>query len=149
MKVLGAATRQPQNPESRETESRLNIAVVYTSLEATLGALKKAGALATRLSARITVLVPQIVPYPLPLTSPPVLLDFSEQRLLAMASKCPVDMTICIYLCRDRLETLAAALTPGTLVVIGYRRRWWPTKEEGLARKLRLLGHEVIVAETE
>jgi hypothetical protein len=35
------------------------------------------------------MIVPQIVPYPLPLTSPPVLVDFNERRLRVIASKLP------------------------------------------------------------
>ena len=54
-----------------------------------------------------------------------------------------------IYLCRDRVETLTAVLSPHSLVVIGGRKRWWPTAEKRLARKLRRAGHEVIFTETE
>ena len=119
----------PPPPAIDETESRLNIAVVFTSVEATLVALRKAGALANRLSGRITLVVPQVVPYPLPLTSPPVLLDWNERRFRVIASESPVETTVLIYLCRDRLETLLAVLSPRSLVVIGGRKRWWPTAE--------------------
>jgi hypothetical protein len=54
-----------------------------------------------------------------------------------------------MYLCRDSSETLLAVLKPRSLVVIGGRRRWWPTREERLAKKLRGAGHEVIFAELE
>ena len=37
----------------------MNIAVVFTAVKSTLAALKKAGALASRLSARITLVVPR------------------------------------------------------------------------------------------
>jgi len=114
-----------------------------------LAALRKAGDLANRLSGRITLVVPQVVPYPLPLTSPPVLLDWNEKRFRVIASESPVETTVLIYLCRDRLKTLTTELSSRSLVVVGGRKRWWPTAEKRLARKLRRAGHEVLFAETE
>jgi len=136
----------PEAQPCEEADSRLSIAVIFTSLDSTLAALKKAGALAARLRACITLVVPQIVPYPLPLTSPPVLLDFSERRFRVIAGEIPVETTICIYLCRDRGETLMTVLKPHSLVVVGGREGWWPTPEMRLARKLRRGGHEVVFA---
>lgn len=148
-RVLVATTAFPPPAKTKDVESRLNISVVFTSVEATLKALKRAGTLASRLSGHITLLVPQVVPYPLPLTSPPVLLDWNERRFQVIASESPVATKVLLYLCRDRLETLSRVLAPGSLVVIGGRKRWWPTAERRLARKLRRAGHEVIVTETE
>ena len=79
----------------------------------------------------------------------PVLLDFSERRFSVIADKSPVETTVRLYLCRDRLETLTKVLSPHSLVVLGGRKRWWPTSEKRLAGKLRRAGHEVILAETE
>jgi hypothetical protein len=112
-------------------------------------ALSRASALADHLNAHISLLVPQVVPYPLPLESPPVLLDFSEPWLREIAAQSPVETSVRIYLCRDRVETLQSVLRPGSLVVIGGRKRWWPTREKSLARTLRHSGHEVVFTETE
>ena len=92
---------------------------MFTSVEATLAALKQAGSLANRLGAHITLVVPQIVPQPLPLDSPPVLIEWNENRFRMIASETPVDTAVQIYLCRDRWETLASVLKPHSLVVIG------------------------------
>ena len=148
-RILQPSTGIPPKPEIEEREERLNISVIFTSVEWTLTALKRAGALAASLGARITLLVPQVVPYPLPLESPPVLIDWNEQRFRMIASESPVETTVRIYLCRDRLETLAFVLRPASIVIVGCRRKWWPTSEARLARKLRKSGHEVILAETE
>jgi len=148
-KLLSPATGLPERPAIEEAESRLNIAVVFTSAEATIAAMKRAGALAEQLNARITLVVAQIVPWPLPLDSPPVLLDFSEKRFRDIADQSPVDITVRLYLCRDRLEVLRAVLAPHSLVVVGGRKRWWPTPEKHLASSLRRDGHEVIFAEME
>ena len=148
-KRLAPVTRWPVPPRWEETESRLEVAVVFTSPAATLAAVRKAGVLAYPLNARISLLLPQVVPYPAPLESPPVLLDFSEPWLREIAAQSPVETSVRIYLCRDRVETLQSVLRPGSLVVIGGRKRWWPTREKSLARTLRHSGHEVVFTETE
>lgn len=146
---LVAGTTAPPATKTGDSASSLNVSVVFTSVDATLEALRRAGDLASRLSGHITLLVPQVVPFPLPLTSPPVLIDWNERRFGVIASKSTIETKVMLYLCRDRVETLLKVLTPGSLVVVGGRRRWWPTAEKQLARKLRRAGHEVIFAETE
>jgi len=148
-RLLAPRTGRPIEPAADGAERRLEVAVVFTSGSATIAALKKAGVLASKLSAHITLIVPQIVPYPLPLQSPPVLLDFSERWFAEIAKESPVQTMVRLYLCRDSLETLKAVLRPHSLVVIGGRKRPWPTREKGLARKLSRDGHEVIFTETE
>ncbi len=148
-KTLKPAPVQPEPRAPSETEPRLNIEVIFTSIEATLAALKQAAELASRLAARITLVVPQVVPCPLPLESPPVLIDWNERRFRVIAEKSPVETTVQIYLCRDRIQTLCAVLRPHSVIVIGRRKRWWPTWEGKLSRVLRRAGHEVIVAQTE
>ena len=148
-KILIPAPDRPQTPPLVEAEPRLNIEVVFTSVEATLVALRRAADLANRLAARITLVVPQVVPNPLPLESPPVLLDWNERRFRVIAEESQVEMTVQIYLCRDRVQALCALVKPRSVVVLGGRKAWWPTPETRLARKLRRAGHEVILVETE
>jgi hypothetical protein len=147
-RMLIPAVARPDAAAGQES-TRLGVVVVFTSVESTVHALRKAGALASRLNARISLVVPQVVPYPLPLTSPPVLLDFSERRFRVIAAESPVETTVRLYLCRDEMETLAAVLEPHSLIVLGGRKRWWPTREKRLARRLRHAGHEVILEEKE
>ena len=123
----------------------LNIAVIYNSVEFTLSALRKAGALAHSLHARITLIVPEIVPYPLPLGSPPVEREFKERAFRILADEGPVETSVRIYVCRDRLEMLRTVLDPHSLIVMGGKDRWWPTKEDRLADQLRRLGHQVVL----
>jgi len=146
-KLLAPAAEKPERPHTSYANARLNISVVFTTVDATLAALRKAGALASRMRARITLLVPQIVPYPLPLTSPPVLLDFNERRFRLIAEESPVETTVRLYLCRDRQGMLKGALEPHSVVVLAGRKHWWPTAESRLARALRRDGHEVVFEE--
>jgi hypothetical protein len=148
-RMIAPATGVPAQPFGEDTDSKLDISVVFTSVEPPLTALKEAGELASGLGGRITLIVPQIVPYPLPLASPPLLADFNERRLRVIASHCRVETRVSIFLCRDPLETLRGVLKPQSVVVIGSRKSWWPTREKRLARKLRRFGHQVVVTERE
>lgn len=143
-KILAPAGRPPESPALEEAESKLNISVIFTKVEATLAALKHAGALASSLGARISLVVTQVVPYPLPLSSPPVAPDFNDRRFRVIAGQTKVETQVSIYLCRNPLEALRNVLQPHSLVVIGGRKTWWPTPEKRLAAQLRRAGHEVI-----
>jgi hypothetical protein len=143
------ATQAPVRQVPGDTGTRLNISVIFTSVPATMAALRTAGALASRLNGCITLVVPEVVPYHLPLNKPPVLHDWNERRFRLLAEGSPVATSVRFYLCRDREETLAKVLKPHSLVVIGGKKRWWPTSESRLARKIRRLGHEVIFTEME
>ncbi|MGA2118824.1 MAG: hypothetical protein ABSH56_29240 [Bryobacteraceae bacterium] len=145
-KHLGPAAKLPEGPAAGEANSELNIAVIFTSIPSTLSALRTAATLANRLRARVTLMVPQVVPYPLPLYTPAVPLDFTERRFRVLAEESPVETAVRIYLCRDRAETLTAVLRPHSLIVIGNSGSWWPSEEKRMARKLRRAGHEVVFA---
>ena len=64
-----------------------------------------------------------------------------------LVSGIPLNMNIDIRNCRDAVEMLRGALKPGSLVVIGERPRWWPTRESALAKALRKMGHIVLLSE--
>ncbi len=137
----------PESPSYGTSQHRFEISVIFTSFDATAAALKMAGTLMKGLSAHINLVVPQVVPYPLPLDSPPVLREFCERRLSDITNESPVDTTVLVYLCRNRLATLRSVLKRGSIVVIGGCRRWWPTPEKSLARTMRRSGYEVIFTE--
>jgi len=148
-RILNPAAGRPQSPARQDADSKLNIAVIFTAVESTLGALKHAGVLASNLGACISLVVPQVVPYPLPLNNPPVSLGFNVRRFRVIAGQSRVETKVAVYLCRDRMETLKAVLKPHSLVVVGGRKAWWPTSEKRLAAGLRRAGHEVIFSEME
>ncbi len=148
-RILNPAARRPQSPAGGDADSILNIAVIFTAVEPTLAALKHAGGLAGNLGARISLVVPQVVPYPLPLNKAPIPHGFNERRFRVIAGESRVETRVAVYLCRDRMETLKSVLEPHSLVVVGGRRTWWPTSEKRLAAGLRRAGHEVIFSEME
>jgi hypothetical protein len=127
----------------------LPVFVVFTSINQTLHALEKACQLAEPLGRGIEVLAVQTVPFALSLDDPSVPFEFLVRQLEEMATQFPVHIKISAYLCRDLFETLKRVLNRDCLVVIGIKKRWWPTPDERAARKLQRAGYSVILVETE
>jgi hypothetical protein len=143
-------TRGPALVTALETDDKLPITVVFTTVPATLAALKDAAILADKLNARITLIVPQVVPFPAPLEVPPVAREFNEHRFRVMARDARVDMDVRICLCRDQCAELRLLLPVGSIIVLGGRGgRFWPDKDARLARSLGRAGYEVIFRKTE
>lgn len=124
-----------------------DVAVVYTGVKRTLAALRKAAVLADGLHARIRLVVPEVVPYPLPLDQPAVAASISERKLRTLLPDASIETWIDLRLCRERLEGLVSALSSDSVVVMGTPKRWWPTRETRLARRLQKLGHEVLLVQ--
>ena len=131
------------DPEAN-TGSPLEIFVPFTTERGTFAALHAAFRLSIDLRARIEMIAPEIVPYPLPLNRPPVAPSFVENRYRSLLEQRGVAARIQIRLCRQPREAIACALNPKSLVVVGASRRWWPT-EERLCGWLRSQGHFVII----
>jgi hypothetical protein len=108
--------------------------------------MRMAGRLSQDLDAQINLVAFQVVPYKLELKRPAIAIACLEERLRALASDLAVPMHVDIILCRDARWALQQLLMPHSLVVMGTRRRWWRTKEQRLAERLRHDGHRVILA---
>jgi len=130
---------RPAEPSPSCDGPQFDLKVVFTDLRRTAAALAAARTLARGLGARITLMVAHVVPYPLPLATPDVSVEFI-QRMLESSDADSVE----IYLCRDRNEAIRDALERESLVIIGTRRRWWPVWERSLARLLRREGRRVL-----
>jgi hypothetical protein len=126
------------------SDQKLELRVIFTDLPKTAAALATARGMARGLGARITLMVAQVVPYPLPLAAPDVPAAFTERLLEPLAAE---ETAVEIYLCRDRSETIRRALPPDSLVIVGARkRRWWfSCWERSLTRILRREGLRVVV----
>ena len=137
MTLSGQATaRQAPPPE---------IVVVFTTIAETVSALRAASTLARGSEASIRLLVPQVVPYPLPVNEPAVRPSHVAGGLLALAEEAGVEARIEIRLCRARGDALRQSLQPGSIVVLGSRCRWWQSGPGQLGRMLRNEGHHVVL----
>jgi hypothetical protein len=145
MKLKAAEPVYITSPEWAK-DPKLQLYVVYTDVEGTRAALRTASHLACDLNARIVLMVAQVVPYPLPLEAPDVPGEFTLDALTRLAAEPGGDVSIRVFLCRDRDETVCNELPAASLVVIGGPKHWWSTRTPLLARLLRRAGHEVILA---
>lgn len=142
--VLPITDTQARPPEIDENHRELAIRVVFTTVSGTLAALQRAEQLASLLGARIRVLVPEVVPYPLALDQPRVAPFLRVRPLCSLAAQYTLEVHIDVRLCRDALVCVKDSLPRGrSTIVIGGRTGWF-RRETRLARKLRGWGHDVI-----
>jgi hypothetical protein len=120
--------------------------VVATTPEGTTSALRAAQRLAAGLNARITILVPHVVSYVVPLDHPTEDPTALIDRYRQLASKLGVDAGVRLCLCRTPGDVFRKMLCAGSVVVVGGRRGTWfrRTREERLKRELIRQGHEVV-----
>ena len=122
-----------------------SVVVVFTTPAATLTALRHAAAWVHQLRGRLWIIVPQPVPYPLPLDRPCVPPEFRAQTVRQWCEREAIEARIEIQLCRNACECLRQGLAPSSLVVLGVRKSWWPfTNEARLVRALQRAGHQVL-----
>jgi len=125
---------------------RLRINVVFTEMQSTELALKRAVELAIDLSAETQIIVPHIAPYPLALECPVVPLEFTCRQLKVLAGSVGADPYIHVYVCRDVIELLRKLLPPGSIAVLHARKRWlFPTRSQRIAGALQRSGCSVIL----
>jgi hypothetical protein len=146
--IARAAERDSEAQPIRPTFEP-SVYVVFTSTGPTLKALEKANELAKPLGAHIYVVAMQAVPYPLPLDMHPNPFEFIIRRFEEAVGQSPGKARIFAYLCRDLLQAFKQILYRDFPVVIGIRKKLWPSRDKRLARKLRRAGYKVILVETE
>ena len=125
--------------------SGLRITVLYTTVRPTLTALRHAATLARDLGASIRVLNVRAVPYPLPLDRPPVDHETLARnfRTIAEGQAIPTRVEVCYG--RDVVESLLHSLSPNSIVLIGEKLRWWPSRERRWAKLLSRHGHHIVL----
>jgi hypothetical protein len=133
-----------------ETESTVvgtatvDIVVPYTTPQLTRLAVREADELAAKLPSRIRVLRLHGVPFPDDLRYPPVALDILREQARQVARGVKTS-EITLVLTRDPEAALLKTLRPGSIVVIGTRKRWWRTAQERLARICERHGYQVAI----
>jgi hypothetical protein len=125
------------------------ISVIFTGTRETLKALEKASELAKPLSADISIIVVQVVPFPLSLDTPPISIETVLRGFEACIRQFSEKIRVFIYLCRDEMDGFKRALKSDRPVVIGTAKSLLPTREERLAQNLRHAGYDVILVNQE
>ena len=133
-----------QRRRSDLTTGVLWMVIPYTTPELTRAALRHAGA-CSDLDVHVALVDIQVVPFPCSFDSPPVNKEFSERRLRQLLTETGLPGRAAVLYTRDWLEGFKRQIQPGALVILATKRRWWPTREDRLARNLTKAGHQVMV----
>lgn len=126
--------------------SALTVTVLHTNVRATLAALRQAASLARDLGATIRILNVRAVPYPLPLDKLPVDREVIARNISTLADGQSIPTRIETCFGRDVVESLLQSLSPNSIVLVGAKTRWWPTREQKWAKRLARHGHQLILA---
>ena len=123
------------------------IYVVATNDRGTCAALATVRACAANLNARIVLLVPYVVPYVQPLEHPADSPQCAGERFRGVADALELGVTVRVCVCRS-ISCVMALLPQDALVLLGGKRRWWPTREERLASMLARGGFRTLFIRT-
>jgi len=120
------------------------VSVVYTTVDDTLEAARVGAELANALGVPLRLIHFRTVPPQVPVdalggVSPLETKDFI-QRLRTLG----IDARVRVYLCRDETSTIDFAFREHSIVVIGGRSSWLPTRAERWRHALEAAGHFVM-----
>ena len=145
-RLLRSIATSVSTPQSHT--AALSLTVIFTTVPGTLAALKQGAHLAHQLGAKIRVLVPSVVPFPLDLDKPRIDPLFGLRRFRTVCENGRIETSIDIRLCRNARRCIEEGLPPHSLILMGRPKTWWPLNTESrLAKSLKKAGHEVIVVE--
>ena len=133
-----------QRPPEITTAGVLWVTVPYTTPELTRAALCHAG-VCSDLDVHVSLVDVQVVPFPCPIDQAPIDNKYSRSRLEALLSETRLPGRAAVLYTRDWLEGIRRVLEPKSLIVMATRKRWWPTREEKLARSLSNAGYQVML----
>jgi len=125
-------------------QSRCRVYIVFTDLKGSAAALEVAAELTANLEIDLAMVAVQTVPFVLPLSDPPVSLDFKMCQLRDLIKSTGLQVQATIYLCRDDTETLLRILPPAALVVMGMKKSRLPSRAKYLAGVLERHSHQVL-----
>ena len=123
------------------------VSVVYTGFDETFSAARVGADLAHRLGVPLRLVHFRSVPRHTHVARPdgvsPVETDAFAERL----RREHIDARVRVYLCRDETKTIPYAFRPRSIVVIGGRHSWFPTRVERWRHALEDAGHLVVLVD--
>jgi len=143
MEIRGELRIDPGSLPSSAESPAMELAVLYTEPAATEAVLLRAVTLTAGLAAKIHLLAVHAVPYQFNFECSASVHAHLVERLVEIASRCPLPVRPEVVLARSREEGFQFALPPESTVLVGSPRHFWRTPEERLARILAHVGHKV------
>ena len=118
--------------------------VLFTSPEETLVAVRVAKRLASAVGGGVTVIHFRSIGFGAPLEHPAGLSPAETDAFRARLAAEDCDAGVRVWLCRDARQAIRSVIDERSLVVIGGRRRWWPTPSNRWRRMLEEDGYPVV-----
>lgn len=118
------------------------VCVLFTSTEHTRSAVEVANDLARALGASLTLILLRPTRYPLQPALPAP--DDIIPRFVEQLRWRGVPIAVRSYVCGDDRKAVPFAFRPHSLVVVGAKRSWLPTRIERLRHTLETAGHFVL-----
>ena len=123
------------------------VSIVYTGFTETLRAARVGAALATKMGAPLRVVHFRAVPRQLDVDRPDGLSPIESEEFTTRLLEEGISARARVYLCRDEAKTIPYAFKPHSIVVIGGRHSWLPTRIERWRHALEDAGHFVVLVE--
>jgi len=118
---------------------------IATTFAGTRAALTAAIPFARGTGARLVLLVPHVVPFPLSIDSPVDPTRWPAERYRALLRDLHGDGQVRVCLCRNANDVIGGMLPPhATIVIGGPTGSWLTSREERLAHRLVHQGHHVV-----
>ena len=123
------------------------INVIFTTLQGTTAAMRVAASLSRATEARVRLIDPRILRYPLRsagyalAAAPEVSIEDRERERVVRAAGVPVE--VLVYNCGRETDAIRVALRRHSFVIMGGHRSWLPTRQERLQRAIESMGHIV------
>jgi hypothetical protein len=143
--VIAGSSRQIPSCAQHADAEQLVLNVLFTTPSRTLLALQRGSELAIQMAARIRILIPHLVPYPLSIYEPDVNPAIKIESLQEIRLRDAPQIHIQVLLCRDPVDALLQTLSPNSLVLAGARERRWPSRDMHVIKRLRKAGHHVLL----
>lgn len=122
---------------------------LFTSLEPTIAALRVANELAAKLGASVRLVHFKSVDSRVDAAEAAPALDVETDFVASRLKSEGVDASVRVYICRDPRQAMPMAFKRRSLIVVGDRRRLWPTRAERFYRALVDAGHYVLFVDEE
>ena len=123
------------------------VSVVYTGFDETLKAARVGADLATKMRVPLRVVHFRTVPRQLDVERPDGLSPIESEAFTTRLIEEGISARARVYLCRDEAKTVPYAFKPHSIVVIGGRHSWLPTRVERWRHALEDAGHFVLLVD--
>jgi hypothetical protein len=121
-----------------------NVYVIFTTADETVGAIRVARTLARPMESGVTVVHFRPIDFGMPLEEPSGLSPVQTEEFKARLEAVAPDTRVRVCVCRDARQAIPSVLPPHSLIVIGGRHGWWPTRSDRWRRTLEALGYVVV-----